>query len=162
MKAILLNLGIVISLLAMALLSFIACMVIIGLWLKDKNSDKIIIIDSNNRWRLYSTKLFGKNKFMLKEKAYFLSEDSSLLSEKGKALFIFSENKPHPLKLTYNKSSWLDSESLKNLINNNLLQMLLKANKRESFIVIIGAIGGIIAGLASVITLIIVSGAFKV
>ena len=126
-----------------------------------RTTDKIIIIDQNNRWRLFSMKLFGKNKFNMKEKTYFLKEDAALISEKGKSLFIFSENKTQPIKITYNKAAWLDSESLKNLINNNLLQLMLKANKKQDFIIILGAIGGAVAGLASVLTLLIVTGVFK-
>lgn len=113
------------------------------------NADKILMIDKDNRWKLYHPKLYGKKHFTLDKKKYLLIEKSGIVSEKGKALYVFSENKPEPMQISYNAAKWLDSESIMNVINNELLKMMLKATKTAQGVLLFGAIAAIIGAAAS-------------
>lgn len=117
--------------------------------------DIMIIIDKNNRWRLIYTKFTGDKK-EIDNKVYFLTENHGILNRKGKALFIFSENRPNPLQLGYNSAKWLTGESLMGIINNKLAQQIVKPKDNfKDILYLYGSIGGLIAGLASVIILLI-------
>lgn len=118
-------------------------------------SDKVLFIDKNNRWRLENDNFAGKTKISREKAVYYLSEDGGMVNKRGKSLYVFSENKPQPMKLKYNKSQWLDSTSLKGMINNDLVQLIIKSGKKDDMLLVLGAIGGLIAGLASVIILLI-------
>lgn len=130
---------------------------------KLKNCDKVVMIDKNNRWTIINAKLKGVKKWNYNKNTYHLDPDAGLLSQKGKALYHFSENKPTPLKIHYSKVDWLDAESLSAMINNNIVQQIIKPqDKFIDLLHILGSIGGLLAGLSSVLILLIVSGVIKV
>ena len=113
-------------------------------------SDHIILIDRSERWQLIREKLMGRTKYMHDKKIYHLDQDASLLNRRGKALFIFSENKPTPLKIEFNKTRWLSSESLMNVINNDLIQKLVQpASKAKDIFLLLGAAGGMLSAIAA-------------
>ena len=137
------------------LLICIIVYIFIHFWLKN-NTDKVLIIDKNNRWFLHSTNLSGKVEEKINKGSYILMEKCGLLNKRGKALYIFAENKPQPLKITYDKTEWLDSESLMGVINNKLVQQIIKPSESlKDTLFLFGAIGGLVAGLASIIILLI-------
>lgn len=120
---------------------------------KDK-LDMAIFIDKSNRWSSLSRNLYGADKLKHKEREYLLAEDCGLINKKGKALYVFSENKPAPLKLRYNDSRWLSSESIMSILNNDLIQKLVRpTNALADSLMLFGSIGGVIAGIASVLIL---------
>lgn len=134
---------------------------IIMRWQQDKNSDKIIFLDKNNRWELISTRLYGREKLEFNGQEYFLKEEAGLTSNRGKALYVFSINKPTPLRISYNKVEWLDSKSLMAVINNDLVrQIITPKSPLSDMLIMYGAIGGIIAGGASIIILLKQVGVF--
>ena len=123
--------------------------------------DTLIFIDKSNRFNIVKDDVRGMNSYTYNEKKYMLADNCSLLNKKGKSLFVFSENKPAPLKLSYNESTWLTSESLMSILNNDLIQKLVKTS--DSFkdgLIMFGAIGGLIAGTASVVILLKQFGVF--
>jgi len=123
-------------------------------YIKRYTNDRIIIIDKNNRWSEHFTKIKGQIQEKIKNKSYILSEDCGLLNRRGKALYFFAENKPQPLDLKYSKAEWLDSESLMAVINNKLVQQIIKpVDTFKDTLMLFGAIGGLIAGLSSIIIL---------
>ena len=94
------------------------------------------------------------------KKTYINVKESALLSDKGKALLIYSDNNPMPLKIKYNTAEWLSSETLMETINNELIKLMVQLqDKIKDIFLIIGAIGGLIAGIASVIILLRTYGA---
>ncbi len=123
--------------------------------------DTLIFIDKSNRWSMVKDKISGLNSYTHNQKKYMLADNCSLLNKKGKSLFIFSENKPVPLKLSYNDNKWLTSESIMSILNNDLIQKLVKTS--DSFkdgLILLGAIGGFIAGIASIVILLKQFGVF--
>lgn len=115
--------------------------------------DMILFIDRNNRFSLFRTDFLGRKEIDIEGSKYFLNEDTSLLNKKGKALYVFSKGKPAPMKIEYNKTQWLDGKTLLAMINNDLVQMMVKPKNDMQILLTLGAIGGIIAGLSSVIIL---------
>lgn len=127
-----------------------------------QNTDKVIFIDESNRWELVSKNLSEVDKFDHKKGKYFLKADAGLLNKKGKKLFLYSLNKPSPMKLKYNDVEWLDAESLMGTINNELVKLMVKpGNQMKDNLLLFGAIGGILAGIASLINLAITTGLFS-
>lgn len=123
--------------------------------------DTLIFIDKSNRWDIVKDKIRGLTSYTYRQKKYLLADNCSLLNKKGKSLFVFSENKPAPMKLGYNESKWLTSESIMSILNNDLIQKLVKTS--DSFkdsLILFGAIGGMIAGIASVVIMLKQFGVF--
>lgn len=123
--------------------------------------DTLIFIDKSNRWEVVKDKIRGLTSYTHNQKKYLLADNCSLLNKKGKSLFIFSENKPAPMKISYNESKWLTSESIMSILNNTLIQKLVKTSDslKDNFI-LIGAVGGMIAGIASIVILLKQFGVF--
>lgn len=123
--------------------------------------DTLIFIDKSNRFNIVKDNVRGMTSYTYLEKKYLLADDCSLLNKKGKSLFVFSENKPAPMKLTYNNSKWLTSESIMSILNNDLIQKLVKtSDSLKDGLILFGAIGGLIAGIASVVILLKQFGVF--
>ncbi len=122
-------------------------------------TDIVIMIDKNNRWRIFYQKIKGRSSLKMGTKSYMFLPDAGLLNYKGKALYVFSEDKPEPMAIGYKKVSWLDASSLSGVINNKLVQQIIKpVDKFVDMLIILGAIGGILAGLASILILLIQTG----
>ncbi len=123
-------------------------------WWAEKSGDRIVIIDKNNRWNIMSFFLKGQKQFKYKDVSYNILDNVALLNKKGKVLLVYSEGKPTPLKIGYNENKWLDSESLKSILSNTIIQKILSpSNKTMDIIILMGALGGIIAGIASLLIL---------
>lgn len=123
--------------------------------------DTLIFIDKSNRWNEIKDNVRGMTSYTYLQKKYMLADNCSLLNKKGKSLFIFSENKPAPLKLGYNESKWLTSESIMSILNNDLIQKLVKTSDAfKDSLILFGAIGGLIAGIASIVILLKQFGVF--
>jgi hypothetical protein len=123
-------------------------------WYKRYISDTLVFIDPSNRFEIVKDKITSKTTYNYKNKKYFLTDKSSLLNRKGRSLYIFSQNKPAPMQVSYNNASWISSETLLTMINNDLIRQFAKTKGSiEDAILMLGAIGGMIAGIASVIIL---------
>lgn len=134
------------------------------LW-KEKKSDKTIIIDKSNNWKLFSDKTIGKKKIKLDGLFYRLDADNGggLLNRKGKILNIFSWDNPLPMKIKYNTAAnYLTSESLEAAIQNEVVQKIVRpVDPVKEMLIVLGAVGGMISGISSVIILLIVTGVIK-
>ena len=120
------------------------------------NKDNIITLDKTDRFKLNYVNISNNKKVDIDGGSYFLNEDAGKLNNKGKALFIFSHGKPTPLKIEYNKMSWLDSNTLMPIINNELVKQIVKpVEPIKDLIIMLGAIGGIIAGISAVVILLL-------
>lgn len=120
------------------------------------DKDVILLIDKSNRFTLYYTAIRGSKSVKIGNDVYFLNEDSAKLNYKGKALYIFSQGKPTALSISYNKSSWLDSDTLLPVINNEIVKQIVKpTDPVKDLMFMLGAIGGIIAGISSIVILLI-------
>lgn len=153
-------LWLVIFFLSFVLLCLILTAIFMTKTMKRWLSDKIMIIDKNNRWKIYHTRLRGVDEKKIGGKTYIFDSKSGLLNIRGKAFFLFSENNPAGAKIIeHKKVEWLDGKSLTGFINNKLAQQIIKpTDKLIDTLIVIGAIGGIIAGLASVVILLIETG----
>lgn len=124
--------------------------------------DSIIMFDKNMRWKQFFLDLKGHEAFEYKDGYYPLQQDLGSLNSKGKVLYIFNEGKPTPLKLTSNDTKWWDAKTLQALIHNKMAQQIVKpTDKFVDMLIIMGAIGGIIAGLSSAVILLIQLGVIK-
>lgn len=93
---------------------------------------------------------------------YVIKKDAISVSKSGKALVIFSVNKPEPLKLEYNSAEWITSENMRNIINNELIKKLMQTSDSiKDMLLLFGSIGGIIAGIASAVMLLKTYGLIK-
>jgi hypothetical protein len=129
--------------------------IIIYYW-KKYNKDVILLIDKSNRFLLYYVDIGGSKNVKIGEHAYFFNEDCAKLNTRGKALYIFSQGKPTPLKIDYNKHAWLDSDTLLPVINNELVKQIVKpTDPAKEMMILLGAIGGVVAGIASIVILLI-------
>ena len=142
------------TMLGALLLLFLACGFIwYYFWSKDK-TDKVIMFDKNMRWSILPTNTKTQDFLEQNKKSYFFKEDLGFLNKNGKSLYIFSENNSAPLKIQNYKSEWLSPETLKGVINNKLVQMMIKpTDKMIDTMIILGAIGGMIAGLSATVLL---------
>ncbi len=123
-------------------------------WWKSLKFDYLIFIDKANRWKIVRDILGSSSIYTKDNRKYVISDDTGLLNKKGRSLYIFSEGKPQGLKFGYNTSSWLSSDSLMSVINNKLIQKLVQTSDAFSDkLILFGAIGGMIAGIASVLIL---------
>lgn len=125
---------------------------VLWLYLKLLFMDCIIFIDKSNRWLMIRDKLKDSSTYSYGGKKYIIGE--GILNKRGKALHIFSENKPNALDIKYNTAKWLSSESLMSVINNKLIQQLVRTS--DTFtdkLILFGALGGILAGISSAIIL---------
>ena len=123
-------------------------------FIKLTSTDKLIFIDKANRWNMLHVNLKNLDDYSYKNSMYFLTDKGSMTNKKGKALYVFSEGKPEPMVISYNKNEWVTSESLMAIINNKLIQKLVQTS--DSFkdtLLLWGSIGGIMAGIASVLIL---------
>jgi hypothetical protein len=120
--------------------------------MRKNNLDYVLIIDKNNKFKIHRINLEGKTDVTVDKKTYNLHADCGMVNRKGKSLWVFSENKPNPLMIKYDKFQWLSSESIMNLINNKYIQQLMKADgeRFKDMLLIYGAIAGLIGGICSV------------
>lgn len=110
-------------------------------WFKDY----VILISSSNRFRIVRMELKNKSILNYENKKYYLKEDCALLNSSGKLIYVFSENKPTPLKISYNKVEWLTSDTLMASINNELIKLMVKPKEKLlDILIIIGSIASII------------------
>lgn len=124
--------------------------------------DMIIFFDNNMRWSLVYAKLKGIETYTKNDKIYHLNESASLLNNKGKVLYMFTENEPTPLKIERNETKWLNGASLKGIIDNNIIKQIVKpTDKFMDMLLLFGAIGGILSALSSIVVLLIVTGVLK-
>lgn len=124
-------------------------------------NDILILIDKNNRFTIYYHKL-NADKVTIGNNIYFLQEEAGILNRKGKSLYVFSEGMPQPLAIRHKKADWLDSQSLMAIINNKLVQQVIKPKDDfKDSLIMIGALGGILAGISSLIILLIQTGVIK-
>lgn len=131
-------------------------------FLKPMFNDMLIFIDKNFRWTRIYARLKGAETYTYKDKSYHLHEDGSILNRKGKAMFIFTENVPTPLKIQRNKTEWLSSDSLDAVLKNKIVQQIVKpTDKFIDMLIILGSVGGILAALSSIIILLITLGIIK-
>ena len=125
-------------------------------WINISKKDIIIFLDKNNRFKIQYKDVSGDS---LKDgkKTYYLNRDGSPINRKGKGLFIFSDNRPEPIRLEYNKKTeWADSETLMSMVNNDMAKIAFQLeNKKNSILELLSMIAGLIAG-AGVILLILV------
>lgn len=121
------------------------------------SKDLIIFLDNSNRWRHIWDNIKETASYKNKSKSYIVGK--GILNRRGKGLYIYSDNKPNPMNIEYNSTKWLSSESLMAVINNNLIQKLVQpADAFKDKLLLFGAIGGIVAGLASVVVLLKTTG----
>ena len=100
--------------------------------------------------------LRGKKEYIYKGGRYMLPPQTARLNKRGKALYIHSEGKAEPLDISHQKPQWLNADSIQAIINNDMIQKILTPkNPALDLLIIIGSIGGIIAGFASVVHLLI-------
>lgn len=121
-----------------------------------RRKDRILLIDKDLRWREFFVKTFSRTKATINKRDYYLVKDCGLVNERGKSLYVFTENQPQPLKIETNKQTWISAEQLRGMINNDLIEMMLRpAKSLGKGILLWGAIGGMIAGFASIIILLL-------
>lgn len=142
-------------------LLFTILMLVISI-VKIRRSDKILIVDKNNRWRWIDTKIKNKDIYNEGKNAYRLDPDAGLVSNKGKALFFFSEGKPTPLNIKYSKTSWLDSTSMNSFLTNNVIQkILMPKDKFLDIMIILAGVSSAISLIISAINLLIITGVIQ-
>ena len=128
-----------------------------------QKSDKILLIHKDGRYSIYSANLKNRKKVIIQNKAYLLVENSCLISDKGKVLYCFSENKPAPLKMEYDKTTWLDSESIMGILNNDAIQKIVTPqSKMKDLLMTIIAFASFIGCIASIFCLLVLMGVIKI
>lgn len=121
---------------------------------KRKKLDKIIFINQDNRWEEKTLNLKGFDFLNLGNSTYELTPNTALLNKRGKSLFIFSKNQPIPMGIKYRSWYDVDTKSLQAKIKNMDLQKIARGSDAiKDILLLIGAIGGIIAGISSLLIL---------
>ena len=153
---------ILIGVLVLWLLTISAMGVFIYLWKRETKGDKVIFFDKMDRWRLISVFLKGKTKFAHNGEEYHIIEGKTRLNSKGKALLCYSEGKSTQMEFGYNKAEWLSAKTLKAIIDNEVLQKLIRPQEKlKDMILILGAIGGFVAGITSTLVALKMYGVIK-
>lgn len=134
---------------------FLLLFKIIRNWLGDYG----IIIDKGNRFDIIRGKFSHQDKIEYGDSDYFLKDEAILRNRRGRVLAVWSSGRPAPMKLSYNSSEWLSGSSIRASLNNEAIQKIVRpANPGKEVILLLGAIGGIIAGISAVLILLITTG----
>ncbi len=129
---------------------------------KRNTMDMILMIDKDYRWKMHYKKLYGKDDEIIDKRKYVLQDKCGLLNTAGKVLYLFFENKPQPLKILHGKDIELNAESLHAITENKLIKKVISpSDDIKDSMLLFGAIGGMIAGLASIVILLIQLGVLK-
>jgi len=122
---------------------------------KAYDKDMAVMIDKANRYEIIELplKLSDKKSFTYSGGTYYFKQDAGILTKLGKVLYIYSVGKPLPMVIKHNSSEWLDSSSMRGIVNNDVVRDLFAPeDKMKDSLLMLGmlsAIGG------AVITLII-------
>jgi hypothetical protein len=114
-----------------------------------RHKDIQIFLDRDNRFILTQYKI-EKSIVYHENQKYNIIEDCVILNYRGKALTIHSVGKPTPLKLTYNKAEWIENDTIKVMVKNELLRYIMQPNTPiKDLILMIGAFCAMITFLIS-------------
>lgn len=139
-----------------------------GVWgwyrfMKERGSDMAIFIDKNNRFEKQTGSLKGLKNIKRNDGIYHLTEDAGNLNSKGKVLYVFSIGRSTPMQITHAGTKHLEPSTLKSVYNNRFVEQI--AHGRSEFVdmmLLVGAIGGIIAGISGTVNLLIALGIITV
>jgi hypothetical protein len=115
-----------------------------------RNTDIQVFLTKENRFELNFQDTKNLPKIKYDGDSYNIIEHASLLNKKGKSLGIWSKGKPLQLDLKYDESKWLDNKSLSNIINNELIEKVLRPKD------LLGEILLILCTITSVISCIVI------
>lgn len=128
-------------------------------WLNRFFSDRLLLIDKDGRWKEYFRKFYGNETTRIGRQTYSLTPEAGLLNSWGRSLYIFFENNPTPLKIKGHKADWISSETLTAVMNNDIVRdIVTPKTPMDKLMMILAGIGGTIAGLASLVNLLIAIG----
>lgn len=146
---------IILLIFSMALLFIIAIR-----YRKISRKDILIFIEEGNRFKIDYEDIKGQNIHKEKDKTYIIKDP--LLNSRGKALQIWTHNKPQPLSITHNKNEWLNADALTAVINNEIIKRLVAlSSKMKDIMMMVGAGCSVVAALCSIVVLLIQLGVIK-
>jgi hypothetical protein len=128
---------------------------------KQKKYDYVIFLDGDKSFRIERISLKNKENLNLKSETYALNRDCLRINSKGRKLYVFNEHKPEPLRIEGNKSLWLSSSTLTNMINNEVLKLMFKMKTNLDNIILLCCILAGVSAIASVFVAIKVFGLIK-
>ena len=125
------------------------------LWLM---KDRVILVNKDNSLSFYTVNTKNKTFIVIDKKTYPLDSEA-VHTTKGKLFwkktYVFNENSSKPRKLTYIKDVQLSAESITKVMNDDAIQRLSKKaiDPGLQMMLILGAIGGLLASVASIVLL---------
>jgi len=129
------------------LMAFIVFLIIV--LKKREGCDKALLIDGDNRARLINTEFRGES-WKYEGGIYDANYESGITLEKGKRFYIWTFNKPQPVKIISNKITWFNSDTLMATINNEIIKFILKVQEKLEIFIMIGAIAGCVSAVVSI------------
>lgn len=95
-----------------------------------------------------------KNKSLIGYKLgqYEVTDGTTYINDKGRALSMWYFGKTNPLKVEPNKTLWIDSQTLKNIIQNEQVRKIVTPkNSSMDMLLMIGSICAIVGALAGIL-----------
>jgi hypothetical protein len=132
-------------------------------WLKvTRWSDIHVVVKGDNRASVEYTNFRGE---MLKDErnkqVYHTPYEAALNFGKGKQLFIHTWNQPQPLKISANRTTWLNSDTLMSVMNNEIIKFILRIQEKLEMIAYITMIAACISAAAGIMIALKVFNVFK-
>lgn len=128
---------------------------LVRIWL----SDYALIVDKGRRFEIIRGSFGKQSKIKIDGKTYYLKDESILRNKRGRVFAAYSYGKSEPLNITYNSVEWLSSDSIQSILQNEAIQAIVRTNTRgKDVILILGALGGILAGIASIFIILVTTG----
>lgn len=122
--------------------------------------DILIFLEESDRFRIVYDDLRGVDVYKTGKSSYINKKPR--LNSRGKALQIWTENKPQPSVIEHNKLEWLSADALTAVINNEIIKRLVElSSKLKDTLLLLGSISGIIGAMASITVLLIQLGVIK-
>ncbi len=146
-----------------ALLCFVLMLMFVWKNINRWLSDRVYFFDKNGRWKEVITKVRDEKPVIYKDMEYIRTEKSGNLSSRGKLLLMYDENNPKPkIPINYKGSDTVSAKTLKDIIDSRHVEQIAHpSNRFIDTMLLLGAIGGILAAISSVIVLLITLGIIK-
>jgi hypothetical protein len=143
------------------------CIYFLQEWLR---SDTIMIVNKDGSIRI-KTRIITKDERIAGQikdgKHTYILEPMGVHTSKSfpqwKKIYVFDEGISMPRKIEYRKDAWFSTETIQKILNDTRIKMLTKEalDPQIKLFIILGAIAGFLAAVASIINLMINLGIIK-
>lgn len=142
----------------------ISLLIVLYLFWKDINKDRMFIITRDNKLAIKKINRKMQGKIQLGKGTYILEGAiPNLTFPPWRQNYFFDEDTPTPRKISYKKNEWYGTDTITKIINDEHLKQLTQEaiTPQIKLFIILGAISGFLSLLSSIIILANITGLIK-